>query len=110
MKRYCTGNLLLAGAFNLYMVDDGNTVPEGSGSPAAISPGILRIITLILTATLLFTTVGIWLIDQYLFHLDDLQWILLIIIPWGFCILLLTTAFVLQLVRGITGSWHIIKK
>ena len=71
---------------------------------------LVKILTAALLFTLMFTTAGIWLIDRYFFRLDDLQWTVLILIPWGLFILVLTTALVFRIMQGVLVSWRSIRK
>ena len=75
-----------------------------------VNPAVLKILAATLLFTVVFTTAGIWLIDRYFFRLDDLQWIILILIPWGIFILLLTTALVFQIIRGVLVPWRSTRK
>jgi hypothetical protein len=90
-----------------------DTVPDPSFAAdrdPAINPLVLLALTVSFLATLFFTTAGIWLIDRYVLSLDDLQWTVLILIPWVFFILLLTTALVYQVIRGVLVSWRMFRK
>jgi hypothetical protein len=71
---------------------------------------LVKILAVALLFTVVFTTAGIWLIDRYFFRLDDLQWTVLILIPWGLFILVLTTALVFRIVQGVLVSWRSIRK
>jgi hypothetical protein len=71
---------------------------------------LVKILAAALLSTVMFTTAGIWLIDRYFIRLDDLQWIVLILIPWGLFILVLTTALVFQIARGVFAPWRNIRK
>jgi hypothetical protein len=74
------------------------------------NPVLVKILTVAFLFTVVFTTAGIWLIDRYFIRLDDLQWIVLILFPWGSFILVLTTALVFQIARGVAGPWRNIRK
>jgi hypothetical protein len=95
------------------MPDVQGELPDLSLSDETV-PGDTMVLVKILAAALLFTvvftTAGIWFIDRYFFRLNDLQWIVLILIPWGLFILVLTTALVFQIVRGVLVPWRSIRK
>jgi hypothetical protein len=74
------------------------------------NPVLVKILTVALLFTVVFTTAGIWLIDRYFIRLDDLLWIVLILIPWGLFILVLTTALVFRIARGVAGPWRNFRK
>jgi|WetSurMetagenome_2_1015567.scaffolds.fasta_scaffold00208_1 hypothetical protein len=73
-------------------------------------PLVLRILTVSFFATLFFTTTGIWTIDRYILRLDDVQWTILILIPWVLFILELTTAMVFQVIQGVLFSLQQIRR
>jgi hypothetical protein len=85
-------------------------LPGGDEPLQGVNPVVLDILTTALLFTVVFTTAGIWLIDRYFFRLDDLQWIVLILIPWGLFILVLTTALVFQIVQGVLVPWRSTRK
>jgi hypothetical protein len=74
------------------------------------NPLVLITLTGALLATLFFTTAGIWLLDRYVLPLNDFQWTILILIPWVFFILMLTTALVFQVIRGVFSSLRRIRR
>ena len=71
-----------------------------------ITPAILKILTVFFLFTLLFTTIGIAMINAWIHQLDDVQWIILILVPWMLFILLLSTAFVYQVLRSLVLLRH----
>ena len=95
------------------MPDMPGKLPDLSLSDEPV-PGDNRVLVKILTAALLltvvFTTAGIWFIDRFFIRLDDLQWIVLILIPWGLFILVLTTALVFRIIQGVLVPWRSIRK
>jgi hypothetical protein len=95
------------------MPDVPGELPDLSLSDEAV-PGDTMVLVKILAAalflTIVFTTAGIWFIDRYFFRLDDLQWIVLILIPWGLFILVLTTVLVFRIVQGVLVPWRNIRK
>jgi hypothetical protein len=66
-----------------------------------VNPLILKILTAFFLFSLLFTTIGIMIINSYFIKLDDFQWIILIVVPWVIFILLLTMAFVYLVMKNM---------
>ena len=79
--------------------DLSGAVPFATATDA--TPALLRILTVFFLFTLAFTTLGIAMINAWIFPLDDLQWIILILVPWVLFILLLTMAFVYRVVKSM---------
>ena len=73
-----------------------------------VNPVIPKFLTVFFLFTLLFTTIGIMIIDSYFVRLDDFQWIILIVVPWIIFILLLTLAFVYLVTKNMIFMRHLL--